>query len=205
MNEDEFEFEPDPFKIGGVPRPRGEDPDVRSKLALQMLKQVQQSLAHVIQLLEDGDTARATLGMVNFVMGKKAFEQTLERETGARTHEGVFDGMFVVTSEGARHPVPENYASKSKLVEGDMMKLIVTPDGRHVYKQIAPVERKRIVGVLGQDILTNTPVVMVQDVVYKVLQASVSYFKAVPGDEVVILVPGSGRSVWAALERIVSK
>src|SRR3989338_1486360 len=136
-----------------------------------MLKQVQQSLAHVIQLLEDGDTARATLGMVNFVMGKKAFEQTLERETGAR------------------HPVPENYASKSKLVEGDMMKLIVTPDGRHVYKQIAPVERKRIVGVLGQDILTNTPVVMVQDVVYKVLQASVSYFKAVPGDEVVILFP----------------
>ncbi len=170
-----------------------------------MLKQVQQSIAHVIQLLEDGDTTRATLGMVNFVMGKKSFEQTLMRETGAQTHEGVFDGMFVVTSEGMRYAVPENYASKSKLVEGDMMKLIVTPDGRHVYKQIAPVERKRAVGLLGIDPMTNNSIVIVGEDVYKVLQASVSYFRGVPGDEVVVLVPGSGRSVWAALERIVGK
>lgn len=202
MQEDEFEFEPDDQ---GRASNQTADPDVRSKLALQMLKQVQQSLTHVIQLLEDGDTTRATRQMVNFVMGKKSFEQSLERETGARTHEGVFDGMFVVTSEGLRHAVPENYASKSKLVEGDMMKLIVTPDGRHVYKQIAPVERRRIVGVLGVDTVTNSPIVIVGEDVYKVLQASVSYYKAVPGDEVVILVPGSGRSVWAAFERIVSK
>ncbi|MCX6714703.1 MAG: hypothetical protein NTX72_02725 [Candidatus Uhrbacteria bacterium] len=202
MNENEFEFEPD----GREPvSDRAADPDVRSKLALQMLKQVQQSITHVIQLLEDGDTTRATRQMVNFVMGKKSFEQTLERETGACTHEGVFDGMFVVTSEGMRHAVPENYASKSKLVEGDMMKLIVTPDGRHVYKQIAPVERRRIVGLLGVDSVTNTPIVMVGEDVYKVLQASVSYYKGVPGDEVVILVPGSGRAVWAAVERVVSK
>ncbi len=200
MHEDEFAFEADPRQEKTVV-----DQDVRSKLALQMLKQVQQSLAHVVQLLEDGDTTRATRQMVNFVMGKKSFEQSMEQETGARTYEGVFDGLFVVTSEGARHAVPENYASKSKLVEGDMMKLIITPDGRHLYKQIAPVDRKRVVGVLGMDADMNIPVVIVQDVVYKVLQASVSYHKGVPGDEVVILIPGSGRAVWAAVERVVGR
>lgn len=208
MNDDEeieFASEPDASYSGAGATPRAADPDVRSKLALQMLKQVQQSLTHVIQLLEDGDTTRATRQMVNFVMGKKSFEQTLEQETGACTHEGVFDGMFVVTSAGLRHAVPENYASKSKLVEGDMMKLIVTPDGRHVYKQIAPIERRRMTGFLGVDSVSNTPIVIVGEDVYKVLQASVSYHKGVPGDEVVILVPGSGKSVWAALERVLGR
>lgn len=204
-DDDEIEFASEPDTSFADTAPRAADPDVRSKLALQMLKQVQQSLTHVIQLLEDGDTTRATRQMVNFVMGKKSFEQTLEQETGACTHEGVFDGMFVVTSAGLRHAVPENYASKSKLVEGDMMKLIVTPDGRHVYKQIAPIERRRMTGILGVDSVSNTPIVIVGEDVYKVLQASVSYHKGVPGDEVVILVPGSGKSVWAALERVLGR
>lgn len=179
------------------------DEDAKSRLALQMLKHMHQSLTHVIQLMEEGDTSRATRDMVNFVMGKKQLEQSITQETGARMIEGVFDGVFMVTSEGARHAVPENYASKSKLVEGDMMKLIMKADGRHVYKQIGPVERMRKMGVLGTDPVTNNPIVIAGDDVYKVLAASVSYHKGAPGDEVVVLVPGSGRSAWAALERIV--
>ena len=60
-------------------------------------------------------------------------------------------------------------------------------------------------GLLGVDSVSNTPIVIVGEDVYKVLQASVSYHKGVPGDEVVILVPGSGKSVWAALERVIGR
>lgn len=204
LDEEEIEYELE-SDIGGVPSPREFDSEVRAKLALQMMKQMQQSLTHVIQLLEDGDTARATRDMVNFVMNKKSFEQNLERETGGHMVEGVFDGTFMITSDGTRHLVPENYASKSKLVEGDVLKLIVRSDGAHIYKQISPVERRRIMGVLNTDSVMNTPIVIVGEDVYKVLAASVSYHKVIPGDEVVILVPGSGKSIWAALERVVGK
>ena len=202
LNEDEIEFVPEPES---VPSPEESGIDARSRLALQMLKQVRHSLTHVIQLLEDGDTARATRQMVNFIVDKKSLEQTVERETGSRVIEGVFDGIGMVSAEGTRFAVPENYASKSRLVEGDMMKLIVRPDGSHVYKQIGPVERKRIVGILGMDTSTGTPTVLSGVDVYNVLAASVSYFKGVHGDEVVVLVPGNGKSAWAALERIIAK
>lgn len=199
-DDDVFELEPD--MEDRVSRPAFDD-GARLKLALQMLKQVQQSVAHVIQLLEEGDTARATRDMVNFVMHKKQFEQTLERETGSRVIEGIFDGIGMIGPDGVRHSISENYASKSRLVEGDMLKLTIRPDGTYVYKQIAPVERRRMTGKIGFDPATNTLVVISGDDLYKVLTASVSYFKLTPGDDVVILVPVSGKSNWAALEQVV--
>ena len=69
LNEDEIEFVPEPES---VPSPEESGIDARSRLALQMLKQVRHSLTHVIQLLEDGDTARATRQMVNFIVDKKS-------------------------------------------------------------------------------------------------------------------------------------
>ena len=35
--------------------------------------------------------------------------------------EGVFDGQNMVGSDGRQYIVPPNYASKSKLVEGDIL------------------------------------------------------------------------------------
>ena len=37
--------------------------------------------------------------------------------------EGIFDGQIMIGPDGKNYPVPANYASKSKLVEGDIMKL----------------------------------------------------------------------------------
>lgn len=205
MYEEEVEFFEPERDVSSNMHSHVFDANARVKLSLQMLKHLQQSLAHVIQLLEEGDSAQATRDMVHLVLEKKSLEQKLELETGNRIVEGIFDGVSMMTPDGIRYLVPENYASKSKLVEGDMMKLLIRSDGRHIFKQIGPVERKRVVGVLGVDTVMNTPVVIVNEDMYKVLSASVTYFKAVPGDEVVILVPGNGKSVWAALERVVSQ
>jgi hypothetical protein len=140
--------------------------------------------------------------LVDFVSQKKMVESELESGMGLKTIEGVFDGQAMVGADGVRYAVPENYASKSKLVEGDMLKLMVKRDGNYIFKQIGPVERRRLTGTLGLDPSTQEPIVQVGEAVYKVLAASVSYHKGIPGDEVVILVPRGGESVWAAVERL---
>jgi hypothetical protein len=199
--DEQFEFEPE-VEAHAQEKEQG---DTRDRLALQMLKQIRDSLNQVVQLLEDGDTARATRHMVDFVSQKSENTESFETITGARTVEGVFDGQNMMGSDGVRYITSPNYASKSKLVEGDIMKLTVKGDGTHVYKQIGPVSRRRLIGKLTFDSSTNEHVVICVDEVYKVLDASVTYFKGVPGDEVVILVPTSGTSAWAAVENIVSK
>ncbi len=198
MEEPAFETEPDAQLHANTREHQGD----RDRLALQMLRQVRDSLTHVIHLLEEGDTAKATRHMVDFVSQRKSAESDLERTTGSRVLEGVFDGMCMIGAEGARYGVPDNYASKSKLVEGDMLKLIIRPDGSYVFKQIGPVDRKRAIGQLALDPSTSEPVVMCADRVYKVLAASVNYHKGVPGDELVVVVPSGGDSVWAAVEKI---
>lgn len=196
--EETIEFELEPDMAEAQERSATEE---RDRLALQMLKQTRDSITHVIQLLEEGDTAKATRHLVDAVSRKHGVERTMQ-ESGTRVVEGVFDGQAMMGGDGVRYDVPANYASKSKLVEGDMLKLVIRPNGSYLYKQIGPVERDRYIGVLQLDSSTQAPVVQVGEDVYNVLEASVSYFKGIPGDEVIIIVPSGGRCRWAAVERI---
>jgi len=118
--------------------------------------------------------------------------------------EGVFDGQEMVGPDGKQYSIPVNYASKSKLVEGDILKLTIKADGSFVYKQIGPQDRDRIKGKIVHDNESDEFRVMTEDgKSYRVLTASVTYYKGEPGDEAVILVPKSGEATWAALENIV--
>ena len=113
--------------------------------------------------------------------------------------EGVFDGQNMVGSDGKTYPVPANYASKSKLVQGDILKLTIGDDGAFMYKQIGPIPRKQVVGVLVQK--EGHYFVEVGTRSYRVLLASVTYFKAKPGDQVSVNVPEDDTDTeWAALE-----
>src|SRR3989338_10405750 len=102
---------------------------------------------------------------------------------GGRIIEGVFDGQNMVGPDGRMYPVPANYASKSKLVEGDVLKLTIAPDGSFIYKQIGPIERRRILGVLMQDEKGDYRVVS-EGKSYRVLLASLTYYHGEPGDDV---------------------
>ncbi len=118
--------------------------------------------------------------------------------------EGVFDGQNMIGPDAKEYAMPANYASKSKLVEGDVMKLTILPDGTFVYKQIGPVTRERYKGKLVYDDKKDEYRVMTEwGKNYKLLTASVTYFKGESGDEAIILVPQGGQSVWAAVENII--
>ncbi len=113
--------------------------------------------------------------------------------------EGVFDGQTMIGPDGKNYPVPANYASKSKLVEGDILKLTISDDGGFVYKQIGPVARRQIIGtLLNHD---GSFFVEAGGNEYKILLASVTYFKLRIGDQVTIVVPEDNiDATWAAVE-----
>ena len=129
-----------------------------------------------------------------------------EDNASGQVIEGVFDGQQMIGPDGKKYSVPVNYASKSKLVEGDILKLTILADGSFVYKQIGPQDRSRLKGTLVYDNETDGYRVITEDGKnYKLLTASVTYFKAEPGEQVVILVPKNSNSTWAALENVVKK
>lgn len=121
--------------------------------------------------------------------------------SGGKIIEGVFDGEMMIGPDGNRYPVPPNYASKSKLISGDLLKLTITETGSFVYKQIGPVERIQVIGVvkkLGNDFYVHT-----KGGEFRVLTASVTYFRAEPGDNVTVIVPAGSSGGWAAIENII--
>jgi hypothetical protein len=121
-----------------------------------------------------------------------------------RIIEGVFDGQNMIDKNGTVYPVPANYASKSKLVPGDVLKLTVTEEGKFLYKQIGPVERKTVIGPLVYN--DGQYQVLADDKAYNVLLASVTYFRAAVGDEVTLIIPmGDKKAEWGAIEAVLPK
>lgn len=115
--------------------------------------------------------------------------------------EGQFDGQSMTGPDGKVYPVPANYASKSKLVQGDTLKLTIGDDGSFIYKQIGPIERRKLIGTLN--LKDGQYFVEAGGIDYRVLFASVTYFKAQPGDQVTIVVPEEGATEWAAVEAVI--
>ncbi|MCX6763115.1 MAG: hypothetical protein NTZ97_00045 [Candidatus Moranbacteria bacterium] len=116
--------------------------------------------------------------------------------------EGTFDGQLMIGADGKQYPVPANYASKSKLVEGDMLKLTITLDGSFIYKQIGPAERKRLIGLVNQDADGNY-FITAEGKPYRVLLASITYFKVEPGDEVTLITSRDIESDWGSIENVI--
>jgi hypothetical protein len=168
-------------------------------LARKFLNNIQENIEQLSALLggllDDGDEER---------IGLAAIEENFsdEDEGGGRIVEGVFNGENMIGPDGHEYTVPANYASKSKLVEGDMLKLTITGNGIFRYKQTKPVDRERIIGRLEKDQNGNY-FVNADKKKFRVITASITYYKGLPGDKVVILVPTSSDSAWAAVENVI--
>lgn len=171
------------------------------------------SLIHIQELL---DSAMSSIKTANAMLRELTGVSDVNRErviaratrmsagpvTG-RVIEGIFDGQNMVDSSGQSYPVPANYASKSKLVENDGMKLTITDEGKFIYKQISPIERRIAKGVLIQE--DGQYKVLVEGKAYRVLLASVTFYRAEVGDQVTVLLPTQGEAQWAAVEAVLPK
>lgn len=152
-------------------------------------------------LIQEAETSLAAAKelLLSLVGEDSSVATAIMDDPSGKIIEGVFDGQTMVGSDGKSYPVPANYASKSKLVQGDILKLTIADDGAFMYKQIGPIPRKQVVGVLIQE--NGHYYVDVNGRKLRVLLASVTYFKAKPGDQVSINLPeDDSHAEWAALE-----
>jgi hypothetical protein len=128
-------------------------------------------------------------------------EKAKELDADGKIIEGIFDGIKMIGSDKKNYDVPANYASKSKLVCGDVLKLSITSNGAYLYKQIGPVQREIKIGIL-ETVGENEYMVSCNKEEYRVLSASITYFKAKAGDKLTVLVPDGVPSEWATVENI---
>ena len=168
-----------------------ENTQANIKKALNLLKDKHVDADSLLKTLQDTDEA------------SKGFVATPNGTD--RIVEGVFNGEKMVGGDGVEYNMPANYASKSKLVEGDILKLTISKDGSFIYKQIGPVERRQLVATLVQDQSTGEWYAVDGKKRWRLLVASVTYFHGLSGDEVVILTPKDGGSRWAAVENIIKR
>ena len=165
-------------------------PEKQIKRLRSLLQEAETNLAAakelLISVLGDGEAITAP-------------RDTVISSPDGKVIEGVFDGQIMIDQEGKNYPVPANYASKSKLVEGDIMKLTITKDGKFLYKQIGPVERKTVIGTLVRH--DDKYFVEVGGREYEVLYASVTYFRLKEGAQVAVIIPANNEDAnWAAVE-----
>lgn len=169
-------------------------------LALEMIQSAESSLRSAKQLLHE-------LGGKPTQEIYKEMAASIDHESDAEEEgsiiEGIFNGQTMIDKDGKDYPVPANYASKSKLVPGDSLKLTIRPDGSFLYKQIGPIDRKRIIGTLTYE--DGQYKVIANGKAYKVLLASVTYFKGEVGDQITLVVPALEESEWGAIENVLPK
>jgi hypothetical protein len=208
QDKDEFNFEEN-YNNKAIEESKDEKKDIvisRSKiiLAKKLLANIKENNDKLIEILSFLVPSEMddTIGISQIGESLEGKEDLEDDDQEGKIIEGVFDGENMIGPDGKQYSVPANYASKSKLVEGDILKLTITPKGTFIYKQIGPIERVRIVGNLekesGGDFLVRS-----EGRQWHVLPASITYYKGNPGDETIILIPKSGESKWAAVENIV--
>lgn len=168
----------------------------------KILEGIQNQITSALSLL--GTEPKMVENMDEFVKLQPSAESETD-SAGFKVVEGVFDGENMVGSDGRKYSVPPNYASKSKLVEGDLMKLTIKPSGAFLFKQIGPIDRERKVGQLAHDPDSGEYGALIGSKLYRILKASVSYYKGVIGDEVILFVPKNNPSKWAAVDNIIKR
>mgnify|MGYP001241872774 CR=1 FL=1 len=151
-------------------------------------------------------TIQSAKAMLLQIEGKKKSgrPKKIDAENEGTVVEGTFDGQIMMGTDGRQYPVPANYASKSKLVEGDLLKLTITLDGSFVYKQISPIDRRHAIGIVSQDEGGNYHI-LIDGEPFRVLLASVTYFRVSPGDEVAVVMPRDLDASWVAIENVLRK
>jgi len=119
-------------------------------------------------------------------------------------HEWLFDGKNMITETKEKFPVPRNYASKSKLVPWDTLKLRILENGDLVYKLVDAVARKILKATLSKND-DNLFVAITNTWSYFLNEAAISYFHWKVWDEVFIHINKRAVHKFAAVETIIKK
>ena len=126
-------------------------------------------------------------------------------EDATQIVEWIYNGYFMVGSDKKKYPVPMNYASKTKLIPGDVLKLRVMEDGKLIYKLIGQANRKYVKATLSKTDENKFTALTDNGDIYYLNQAAVTYYKWTTGNELSIIVNADWIGNYAAVEAVIGQ
>lgn len=124
-------------------------------------------------------------------------------EGDAQIIEGIFTGEAMLGSDGNIYPIPQNYASKSLLVQWSKLKATIFPNGKITYKIIEEIPYETLIGIVTK--AWEKYQITTEHKTLNVLMAAITFHKCSIGDTVSIRVPAGKEPTYAVIENIVPK
>ncbi|NRH21156.1 hypothetical protein HOO68_03870 [Candidatus Gracilibacteria bacterium] len=172
--------------------------DKQIKALKDLIQSAESSIRTARKMLESiiGDTSSddfevSTVGLNSYQSGDE------------KIVEGVFTGDSMLGPDGSVYPVPQNYSSKSLLVQGSRLKATIDTNGGIKYKIIEEIPFDTSLGIVTKngekyEITTDSKT-------YKVLMAAITFHKCSVGDTVSIRTPKGKDGTYAVIESIIPK
>lgn len=113
--------------------------------------------------------------------------------------DGVFDGMHV-TTKSKKYLVNQNYVSKSRLIDGDILHVFIAQDMQPQFKVKTRVPRRYVITqvvIIGEKFYVSDGKKMLE-----LFDASVHFLELRNGDTVFAFVAENGKSKYAAIDSV---
>lgn len=158
------------------------------------------------------NSIRTAKQLLSGLIGEANMHSTFSANTDGLDHyndgdvqivEGVFTGENMLGSDGNTYPVPQNYASKSLLVQGGRMKAIINKMGKISYKIIEEMEYEILLGIITK--AGDRYKITTEKRTYNVLTAAITFHKCSIGDTVKIRIPKGKEATYAVIENCIPK
>lgn len=117
--------------------------------------------------------------------------------------EWVFTGEHMLGTDGNTYPVPQNYASKSLLVQWSKLKASIEKSGKIKYKIISEIPFTTLIGVITK--IGEKYQISTESRSYNVLVAAITFHKCGIWDTVSVRVPEGKEATYAVIESVIPK
>jgi hypothetical protein len=160
------------------------------------------SKSNVINILEDLRVIKKRFNHIeNIIKEAERAQYGPSRDLPGIT--GIYNGDYMVSSDGQKHDVPKNYAAKSLLVNGDELKMM-EQDGKVAFKIVNKVPRKKIEGLLSKK--DGRYVILSDSGTFNLLKTAVEFRNIKQGEWVLAVIPETGSANnFAAVDKIIKK
>lgn len=176
--------------------------DKNEKLIDFKLDNLNLSKSNVINILEDLRVIKKRFNHIENIL-KESERAQYGPSRDLPGVNGIFDGEFMVTTEGVRHEVPKNYAAKSLLINGDELKRM-EQDGKVAFKIVNKVPRKKIEGLLSKK--DGRYVILSDSGTFNLQKNAVEFRNIKQGEWVLAVIPETGSANnFAAVDKVIKK
>jgi hypothetical protein len=114
-----------------------------------------------------------------------------------------YNGDSIIDDQGVIYPINKNYASKSRLIDGDVLIMRTDSQGGIYYKLSKPVPRKTVIADIKE---TNGQYIAIyNNKSYKILTAASNFYELYNNCQAMIVISITEDNKWCAIDGKVTK